>query len=332
LESENKEDLLAVDFTELKNNIKDTLNIGMEKASNTLNNIIETGKNQMGFNKQEEVPELEKPKSALFSEATQPLVSQPLEEEDKKSISDTYVAPIVDENTTINNDFEFNELHDIKKEHKSTTLVKENDTSLNNLMNQAKETFNGSMDTLKNNLGLNGNNKTPEERLFLQEKQPLMTQPLEEEDKKIVHNIDNTNINSNNNTSNNNFEINELYDIKKEHKEKINIDSESRFNNMMNQTKDFVNNSVETFKDTLGFNTKNQPIVKNDQEEEKPLMRQPLENEDKQIINNNNESLNNNNENLTVKFDKENLTYEQPIILEGNARDTIGMDEQKKHK
>jgi len=59
----------------------------------------------------------------------------------------------------------------------------------------------------------------------------------------------------------------------------------------------------------------------------KPLMRQPLENEDKQIINNNNESLNNNNENLTVKFDKENLTYEQPIILQGNARDTIGTDE-----
>jgi len=90
-------------------------------------------------------------------------------------------------------------------------------------MNQAKETFNGSMDTLKNNLGLNGNNKTPEERLFLQEKQPLMTQPLEEEDKKIVHNIDNTNINSNNNTSNNNFEINELYDIKKKNIKKKQI-------------------------------------------------------------------------------------------------------------
>jgi len=115
---------------------------------------------------------------------------------------------------------------------------------------------------------------------------------------------------------------------KKEHKEKINIDSESRFNNMMNQTKDFVNNSMETFKDTLGFNNKNPNIVKNDLEEQKPLMRQPLEHEDQQIITNN-DSLNNKNKDVTITFDKENLVYEQPIILQGNNRDSIGMDKKQ---
>jgi len=105
----------------------------------------------------------------------------------------------------------------LKKEHKTTPLIQENNNSLNNVLNQAKETFNSGMETIKNNLGFNENNNksSSEDRLFSQEKQPLMTQPLEEEDKKIVYNIDNTNINSNNNTSNNNFEINELYDIKK---------------------------------------------------------------------------------------------------------------------
>jgi len=161
--SDSKNDLLSVNFTEITNNIKDNLNIGIEKASNTLNNIIETGKNQLGLNKQEQKEtetetekELEKPKSAIFSEAKQPLVSQALEEEeDKKSVSDTYIVPSVNENESIKNDFEINELHDIKKEHKTTPLIQENNNSLNNVLNQAKETFNSGMETIKNNLGFN---------------------------------------------------------------------------------------------------------------------------------------------------------------------------------